>query len=469
LPEVDILIIGGGFSGTVTAIQLLRQSVALSIAVVDPTSLPGRGLAYSSPYRFHLLNVPAGEMSVLPDVADDFLRWSRIHFDASLKARSFPPRAVYGAYVGDVLEKTLAEHGRERFQWLQDRAFSLRRRGGILAVQTEHRPEILARVVVLATGNFPPANPRIPGLDSSTPSYFQFPWSPKALENLPASGSVLLLGSGLTSVDLIMALKSKGFRGTIEVVSRKGLFPHARRQLRPDEPWTRFWNENSPRTVRGLLRVIRQQVRAAAEKGIDWRAVIDNLRPVTRNIWQSLPIDEQKRFLRHVRPYWDVHRHRVAPEIADVLADMQADGQVRLHRGVLTGFRGKSESAEIKYWDRATGSEKTIQAVRVINCTGSESDCRRIDDSLIVSLFVQGLARPDALFLGLDVDGSGRLIEYKGNPSRLLYAVGPPCKGCFWETTTVFDIRRAAAELAEHLARQLERSSRGPNRLKTAI
>lgn len=466
---VDVLIVGGGFSGTITAIQLLRQSVSLSIAVMDPASLPGRGLAYSSPHRFHLLNVPAGEMSAVADLPDDFLRWARIHFDASLKERSFPPRSVYGAYLGDLLEKTLAEQTLERFQWLQDRALSLRRRGGILTVQTEHGPEVLARVVVLATGNLPPANPRVPGIKLPISSYFQFPWSPEALANLPANGSVLLLGSGLTSVDLIMALKSKGFRGNIEVLSRKGLFPHARRQLRPVEPWGMFWNEKSPRTVRGLLRLIRQQARAAAENGIDWRAVIDSLRPVTRKIWQSLPLDEQKRFLRHVRPYWDVHRHRVAPEIADALCDMRADGQVRLHSGVLTGFLKHPAGAEVKYWDRATGSEKTILAARVINCTGSESDCRRIDDSLIVSLFVQGFARPDALFLGLDVDEDGSLIDYKGSPSRGLYAVGPPCKGCFWETTTVFDIRVQAAELAAHLARQLESSGRRPHSFKTAV
>lgn len=456
--KFDILIIGGGFSGTISAIQLLRHSNSLSIGVIDPASLPGRGVAYTSPHRFHLLNVPVGEMSALPDVPNHFLEWCRVHFDASLKERSFPPRAVYGEYIGDLLEKTLAERGRDRFQWLQNRALSVHPRGACIAVQTSHGPEIVARTVVLATGNFPPANPHARGLRPTNQYYFQYPWSPEVLENLPGAGNIVLLGSGLTSVDLIMALKSKGFRGTIEVISRKGLFPHARRHIRPIEPWPMFWNKRAPRTVRGLLGLIRQQTRKAAEKGIDWRSVIDCLRPVTQQIWEYLPVGEQKRFLRHVRPYWDVHRHRLAPEIADLLADMQAEGQVRLHTGVLSAVYRWRAGAQIRYWDRISGSEKKIRAARIINCMGSESDCRRIDDSLIISLFAQGLARPDALFLGLDVDQHGRLLNHNGQATQMLYAIGPPCKGCFWETTTVFDIRRQAVELATHLTNQFQKS-----------
>jgi uncharacterized NAD(P)/FAD-binding protein YdhS len=451
------------------AVHLLRNSSSLSVGIVDRAALPGRGLAYSSPHRFHLINVPTGEMSAWPDAPDDFLRWARTHYDAAVQTRSFPPRSVYGAYVGSLLETTLSNCGRERFQWIQDEALSLHRRKSKLAVQTKVGAELRSRVVVLATGNFPPANPRMPGLKTSTSLYFHFPWASDALENLPPGGSVLLVGSGLTSVDLIMALKSKGFRGIIHVLSRKGLFPRPRRQQRQDEPWPLFWDETSPRTVRGLLRLIRVQVQAAAEKGIDWRGVIDSLRPVTQDIWRSLPLEEQKRFLRHARVYWDVHRHRLAPEIGDILADMQTEGQVRLHTGAIIRYSEDHDDAEIHYWDRESRTEKALRAHRVINCTGSETDCRRIDDSLITSLFVQGLARPDPLFLGLDVDEHGALTDYKGTSSHLLYAIGPTRKGCLWETTTVPEIRVQAAVLGERLADMLGHSSGGPRGiLKTA-
>jgi uncharacterized NAD(P)/FAD-binding protein YdhS len=266
-----------------------------------------------------------------------------------------------------------------------------------------------------------------------------------------------------------MALKSKGFHGIINVVSHQGLFPRARRHVRQDENWPSFWDETSPRTVRGLLRLIRNQVQVASEKGIDWRCAFDSLRPVTQNIWRSLPLQEQKRFLRHARAYWDVHRHRVAPEIGDVLADMQTEGQVRLHTGTVTAYSEDGAHAAIHYWDRKSHTEKILRANRVINCTGSESDCRRIDESFIVSLLVQGFARPDPLFLGLDVDEHGALLDSEGAASHPLYALGPTRKGCLWETTTVPEIRVQAAALAQNLRETLGHASERPRGvLKTA-
>jgi uncharacterized NAD(P)/FAD-binding protein YdhS len=466
---LDVLIIGGGFSGTILGVQLLRQSSSLSIGILDRGSAPGRGLAYSSPHRFHLLNVPAGEMSAFPDAPDDFLRWARINFDAGVKERSFLPRSIYGKYVDHLLEKTLADKGRQRFQWLRGEALFIRtrRRIGFL-VQTGEGSKILSRTVILAVGNFPPSDPGVPGLELPSPAYFPSPWSPHALDGLSTAENVMLLGSGLTSLDLIMALKSKGFRGTVHVLSRKGLFPHARRRLRPFESWPVFWNKNSPRTARGLLRLVRTQVRTAEELGIDWRAVIDSLRSLTQEIWGSLPIGEQRRFLRHIRVYWDVHRHRVAPEIADLLADMRSEGQVQLHTGVLTRYSSSSKGTEIAFRDHETQAETALAVDRVFNCTGSETDCRRISESLVSSLFAQGLARPDPLFLGLWATKSGRLIDYTGNASRHLYAIGPPLKGMLWETTSVCEIRQQALDLAHRLCACLERDQ-ASNALKTAV
>jgi uncharacterized NAD(P)/FAD-binding protein YdhS len=473
-PEIDVLIVGGGFSGTMLAVNLLRRTASLSIAILDLSLLPGRGLAYRSPHRFHLLNVPAGQMGAFPSDPEDFLHWARRNHDASMQARSFPPRAVYGEYLGNVLDRTLAErgvtNGNGRFRWVQGEALSLRERNGRLAVQRKDGSELLARAVVLATGNFPPATPRIPGLESRGSLYIQFAWAGNALEKLPRDGSVLLLGSGLTSVDMIMALKSKAFRGTIHVLSREGLIPS---RHGPTKPWPLFWNENSPRSTRGLLRLIRNQVYLAAGEGVDWRSVVDSLRPVTQQIWQSLPVEEQRRFLRHARSQWDIHRHRLAPEIADIFSDMEAEGQIRFHTGRITRYSEDCDLAEIVYQERGTFrgniTEKRLHAHRVINCTGSESDCRRIDDSLITSLFAQGLARPDHLFLGLDVDGRGALIDYQGKPSPVLFTIGPTRKGQLWETTAVPEIRQQAQQLADHLVRALHRQAQGEDLLEPAV
>jgi uncharacterized NAD(P)/FAD-binding protein YdhS len=433
------------------------------IAVLDQTSLPGRGRAYRSPHRFHLLNVPAGQMGAFPGDPEDFLHWAKSNYDASMQARSFPPRAVYGEYLGSVLDRTLAERGGDRFHWIQGEALSLQRRKDNdklavqrLAVQCKDGPELLARAVVLAIGNFPPATPKILGLESGNSLYVQFAWAENALDKLPQNGSVLLLGSGLTSVDMIMALKSKGFRGTIHVLSREGLIPSRHQQTKP---WPVFWNEQSPRTTRGLLRLIRNQVAVATEKGTDWRSVVDSLRPVTQQIWQSLPVNEQRRFLRHARAQWDIHRHRLAPEIADIFFDMEAEGQIRFHTGRITNYAEDHDLAEIVYQERGAPTAKRLHAHRVINCTGSETDCRRIDDSLITSLFVQGLARPDPLFLGLDVDPDGALIDYKGVPSPSIFTIGPTRKGQLWETTAVPEIRQQAEQLGTYLVKALHRQS----------
>jgi uncharacterized NAD(P)/FAD-binding protein YdhS len=219
-------------------------------------------------------------------------------------------------------------------------------------------------------------------------------------------------------------------------------------------PWPQFWNEQSPRTTRGLLRLIRTQARLATVAGSNWRAVVDALRCVTQDIWQSLPLVEQRRFLRHLRSYWEVHRHRIAPEIADVLADLINDGQVHIRAGRVTRYRERRSFAEVVIRERVGRQVQTLRIDRMINCTGSENDCRRIDDSLIDSLFNQGLARPDPLFLGLDVGENGALIDSNGMASASLHALGPMRKGCSWETTAVPEIRVQAAELAGHLVRR---------------
>jgi uncharacterized NAD(P)/FAD-binding protein YdhS len=308
---------------------------------------------------------------------------------------------------------------------------------------------------VLAIGNFPPADPRMPGLTDESTLYFSFAWAANVLEDLPTNGSILLIGSGLTSIDLIMALRSKRFQGTVHVLSRKGLMP---RRYRPEERWPHFWDEHAPRTTRGLLRMIRDQIKLASERDVTWRGVIDSLRPVTQEIWQTLPLDEKRRFLRHLRSHWEVHRHRIAPEIGDVLADMKAEGQVHTYAGRVIRYSEQDGIAKVSYRERFSRHKRTLKANRVVNCTGSETDCRRIDDSLISSLFAQGLARPDPLFLGLDTDEHGRLLGLNGTASSL-FALGPTRKGSLWETTAVPEIRVQAAELAEHLVRTFSRDA----------
>ena len=217
-PRFNVLIIGGGFSGTILAVQLLYRAPTLKIAIVDKASLPCRGIAYGTNYKCHLLNLPADKMSAFAEEPEHFARWARTNYNPAIQPRSFLPRPVYGQYLESLLRHTAANAPKESFSWIPEEALSLTRRGGCFLVQTTTGSDLRAEAVVIATGNYPPSDPRIPGLCRSSPHYVSYPWSPNAEDGLPSDGAVLLLGSGLTSIDLTVALKSKGFRGQIHVL-----------------------------------------------------------------------------------------------------------------------------------------------------------------------------------------------------------------------------------------------------------
>jgi len=448
-PPFNILIIGGGFSGITLAFQLLRRDPKLNIAIVDRGEIPGRGLAYSTPYLSHVLNVPAKNMSAFPKDAGHFLKWARRNYNPNVQEGSFLPRLVYGRYLDSLLKEAATRSARD-LPWFRDQALTLVQTGGLYSAQLKSGRKLLAKAVVIATGNVPPGDPSVLGLTDAATKYFSFPWLQNALDGLLGSKSVLLIGAGLTSVDLAIALASTGFPGTIHMLSRRGLLPQPHRQT---GTWPQFWNEKCPRTVRGMLRVIRNQVRAAAEAGIDWRSVIDALRSVTPEIWHSLPDEERRRFMRHARTYWEVHRHRVAPEISERLSCLIQEGRIQVHAGRIRHYREEQNQAIVTCRRRRDGQTEELHVGRVINCTGPEADWRRIDNSLLSSLFAQRLARPDPLFLGLDTDRDGSVRNDRGVASTSLFAIGPMRKGSLWETTAVPELRQQASTLAEHIVR----------------
>jgi uncharacterized NAD(P)/FAD-binding protein YdhS len=445
--DFDVLIIGGGFSGTMLAIQLLRRNSQLKVAVVDKGKVPGRGLAYSSHYRFHVLNVPAGNMSALPGERDHFFNWARDTHDSRVRREDFLPREIYGRYLGSFLEETVAACA-QSLTWFRDEALALSRSRDPFRVRLQCGRELSARSVVVATGNLPPGDPSVLELAEGASRYMSVAWSDRAFEGLRQDASVLLIGAGLTAVDLAIGFVTSGFQGKIHMLSRRGVAPQSHAA---SAPWPQFWNNDCPRTVRGLLRLIRREVRAAAAVGTDWRSVIDAIRPVTQDIWRSLPTEERKRFVRHLRSYWDSHRHRVAPELADLLSHLTEEGQIQIHGGRITHYREDQDQACVTFRRRQDGQMQELRVDRVINCTGPEANWRRIDNSLLNSLFAQGLAKPDPLFLGLDVDSNGAALDEQGLASKSLFAIGPVRKGNLWETTAVPELRNQAADLAEHI------------------
>jgi uncharacterized NAD(P)/FAD-binding protein YdhS len=443
-----IAIIGGGFTGTMLAVQLLRGACeAVSLVLIERGPLPGRGVAYGTQFEGHLLNVRARNMSAYPDIPDHFVRWAERNYSSSVKPDDFLPRTVYGQYISTQLREAVRLRP-GHFRCIQDEAvaLSLPEVDDVAEIRLASGATIVADKVAFALGNFPPADLALPGKTSSSARFVPNPWSAKTPADVHRDKAVLLIGSGLTSVDTAIGLRARGFEGTIHILSRRGLLPQSHRAAPPPPP---FWSANSPRTARGLLRQMRQEVKAAEAQGLNWRQVVDSLRPVTQKIWQSLPPVEQRRFLRHLRTYWDVHRHRIAERIADQLTLQHRSGEIQIHAGRITGYREDAAGADIAYRERKTGKTAKLRVDRVFNCTGPDGDYRRVGSPLLRDLMEKKLARPDELLLGLDVSADGALVSPTGVPSNLLFAIGPLRKGKLWESVAVPELRVQVAELAK--------------------
>ena len=443
-----VAIIGGGFSGAMLAVQLLRGAEGnIHIVLIEPDPLPGRGVAYRTQFHSHLLNVRAKNMSAYPDAPDHFVKWAQQNYSMFVTPDDFLPRPLYGQYIHSEFQTARRSHP-GRLRCIPDEAVCLARLGDVTEIGLASGHVVVADKLVLAFGHFPPGDLPFLNQTPSSPRYVANPWSANIALHANRDKSVLLIGSGLTSVDVAIELRARGFEGTIHMLSRRGLLPQSHQATAPFPP---FWSDNSPRTVRGLLRLIRLQVKSAEAHGSDWRAVIDSLRPVTQKIWQTLPTVEQRRFLRHLRSYWDVHRHRVAEQIGDELSRQLQSGEIQMHAGRITEYKEDDAGLEVAYRDRNSGQVTKLLVDRVINCTGPDSDYRRVASPLLKDLMNKGLARPDELSLGLAVSDDGAVLDEQDTPSEFLYALGPLRKGRLWETIAVPELRVQVAELAKLL------------------
>src|SRR3954452_8513763 len=449
-----IAVIGAGFSGTLLSLHLLRQCPPPTrLVLIERNSQFGRGLAYGTPNASHILNVPAARMSAFHDRPNDFLDWlTRQAADqdgAPPGPQTFAPRHLFGAYVRALLNDEIKRSGRDRLELVKGDVVSLDGSAQRLVLRLDRERVIEADMAVLAIGNFPPEPVPIANRGFyDTDFYRPDPWAPDALTDLDPDAAVLLLGTGLTTMDLAITLLDQRHQGPIYALSRRGLLPRRHAgvpQPAPDHaPY--------PTAVNALARFLRREAARATAEGSGWQPVIDELRPFTMDVWQAMPLADRKRFLRHLRPWWDVHRHRMAAQVADRIDAARAGGQLRILVGRLRDLVVQDDQVTVHYRPRRQDEMATITVSRVINCAGPGADYDRIQEPLIRDLLRDGLARPDPLRLGLDVTGNCALLNAQGAISRRLFAVGPITKGAFWEMTAVPDIRRQTEKLAEYLA-----------------
>lgn len=449
-----IAVIGAGFSGTLLALHLLRRCLPPTrLVLIERNSQFGRGLAYGTGNPSHILNVPAGRMSAFHDRPDDFLNWLTSQPDREqgypVGAGTFAPRRLFGTYIRALLNEQIKRSGRERLELIRGDVVGLDRATHPLTLTLDRDRTVQADMAVLAIGNFPPEPMPVANMGFyDTPFYPPDPWAANALTELDPDAAVLLVGTGLTTTDAVISLLDQGHRGPIHALSRRGLLPrrHAGVPLPAPE------HEPFPTAVNTLARFLRKEAGRAIAQGSGWQPVVDELRPFTVDVWQAMPSQDRKRFLRHLRPWWDVHRHRMAAQVADGIDAVRASGQLRILVGRVRDYAVKGDAVEVHYRPRRQDNLATITVSRVINCAGPGADYDRIQDPLIRDLLQSGVVRPDPLRLGLEVTGNCALLNRSGAISRRLFAVGPVTKGAFWEMTAVPDIRRQTEKLAEYLA-----------------
>jgi uncharacterized NAD(P)/FAD-binding protein YdhS len=450
-----VVVIGGGFSGTAVAAHLLRRGLPARVVLVNRFGPIGRGVAYGTRLEAHVLNVPAGGMSALPDDRDHFVRWARTR-DDTIHAESFVSRRVYGEYLESLLRE--AEHHSPRAARLERLVGVARdievRADGATAEVVFAGARIAADRVILALGNYSPSNPAAVGGEFyETDRYIRDPWVRGALDAVRPGESVLMLGTGLTMMDVALDLSARGARLPLFAVSRHGLLPRAHAvgaaPAGTDAVPPGF--DGPPRSVARYTRLIRRHVEARAAAGGDWRDVIGALRSITPALWMGLTQEERARFLRHLRPWWDVHRHRAAPGTAKALEKMLAAGDLSVRAARILGYRPVAGEVEVTIRPRGASEAGRVHVNRVVNCTGPSSDVRRIGDPLLDALLERRILRPDPLGLGLETAADGALLDASGKPSRVLYLVGPLLKADYWEATAVPELRQHAARLAERL------------------
>lgn len=459
-PPITIAIVGAGFSGSLVAAHLLKTaSRPLLIKLIERRHEIGKGVAYSTGTVNHLLNVSAGKMSAFPDDPGHLLRW--LHYNRSelaaflpddLNASSFIPRQIYGLYIQSILEEAEATASSNvRLERIRDEAVAIepQAKGAIVSLRSSR--VFVADKIVLALGNAPATPPGSQSEDNHT--YLRHAWSADALAGLEPDAPVLLIGTGLTMVDMVVSLHERQHRGKIYAVSRRGLAPLPHQSTKPYSAF--LTPDTAPKTIRGLLRRIRREVQMAAMHGYDWRSVIDVLRPITQQLWQQLTPVEQQRFLRHATPYWDVHRHRIAPEIGQIVQTMLESGQLTITAGRIQDYQATSAEVAVTVRQRHRQTNQILQVSRVVNCTGVEANYRRSPQPLIANLRTQGLICPHKMGLGLDTAADGTVFDAQGSRSSLLYTLGTPRKGNLWETIAVPELRQQAQALAETVLQSL--------------
>jgi len=419
---VDVAVIGGGFSGCAIAVQLAENAPSnFSLSLFEAGTL-GRGAAYGTAHREHLLNTRAHMMSLVPDDPSHFVDWLGSRGGPS----DFVSRALYGEYVGEAAERAFR---RPRFTHIREKAALVARAAdGGFTIETSSALRLRARRLVLATGNLPPNDDFLPIEIRRRAGYVRDPWR---FDYRRVAGDVLIIGSGLTALDVLVALQTADHQGRVYVVSRHGRFPQVHDDGAPYDVVPAL----DTRSAGSLLRSFRRHVEEAAARGFDWQAVLDALRPESEVLWRRVPAVEQRRFERHLRGPWERHRHRAPQQVHQVRLAYENDGRLTTFAGRL-GTDGENVAVALR-----DGSTVSIAPQWIFNCAGLGRAAEMARDPFLGALLERGVISSSANRLGLRVTQHLNAVDVAGRVAPDLWIVGPLVRGSRFEATAVPEIR----------------------------
>jgi uncharacterized NAD(P)/FAD-binding protein YdhS len=451
-----VAIIGGGFCGTLAAVNLARLSPEpLRVILINCQYPTARGVAYGTRRGEHLLNVVARNMSAFPDLPSHFVDWLRTRTDfadvplAELRDQ-FIPRRIYGDYLQDLLfwhMQPLGGPGRVHLEVIDDEAMDITPADWGASVALRGGDTVQAQRVLLATGNLAPSDILPPGSPKDHPAYCRNPWRGWQ-EKLPdAHEDVLLIGTGLTMIDVYLTLRSLGWQGKIHAISRNGLLPLSHFKgtdyaaFPPNEPWTLG--------LQKLKAEMEEHCSRLRAEGLNPAVIVDKLRPFSQRIWRALTVAEKQEFNRQHRTRWNVVRHRIAPTIATQIAAAQKDGGLEVIQGSISAVQAEGERLHVAIDSEKGRPSRNLNVGLLINCTGPRESFANAAEPLFRNLFQRGLIRADDVDMGIDVTPDFAVMDSTGRPSDFLYAVGPLLKGTLWETTAVPELRAQAHQIAQ--------------------
>lgn len=468
-----VAIIGGGFTGAAVAANLAGNMArqAVDIIVFEPRARLGAGLAYDTADPAHRVNVPAARMSLLPDQPDDFVHWLLRNTEPgddpdaiAADGHLYPRRAMFGRYVGDFIAPFLKSG---RVHHCRERVVDIVRSGDRWRVRAAEGTDILADIAIIATTHPAPCAPRgIATALAGHPRFIADSTMPGTLSVIGENDRVLVVGNGLTAADVIASLRRRGHKGVITALSRRGLRSRGHAAT-VQEPFGDFVSHPS-RTAVSLLRQVRQAIRDARAIGCNWHAVFDALRTQGGEIWRALPVAERRRLVRHLRPYWDVHRFRVAPQIEAVIAQGLERGDVRVIAGSVQEVAKVGETIAVEVRLRHRGQREHFEFDACIITTGPAHTGVLSSQRWLGDLALAGHLCPDAVGLGLACDTHSRAIGRQGKGDDTLFIAGPLARGTFGELMGLPQVNDHAIFLAAEVARQLARHSHSPSVVKSA-